>query len=311
MKSIVLIVLLLNTVLLFGQSADEYFKSALKESASKNNKAALKWIDKAIVADPNNYKYYGFKGLVLFELGEFQKAYDSFSMGIIVNPKAADIYLNRGNLFLGTGQYEDAIADFTQSSIVADNDSAKYSAIMNRASAKLSIREFEGAYEDLMKCYAFDSTDVGTLTNLGAVCDEIGRGDETLKYLLKAVEVDPEFYAAYGNIAFKYQEMGEYQKAIEYCDIVLKFSPDDPYGLSNRSYNKLMLGDVKGAMKDIEKSIKLYPVNSFAYKNRALIHLKNGDTEKACADLLTAIEKGFTEAYGQEVNELIEKHCKH
>jgi hypothetical protein len=24
-----------------------------------------------------------------------------------------------------------------------------------------------------------------------------------------------------------------------------------------------------------------------------------------------AIEKGFTETYGQEVNELIEKHCKH
>jgi len=311
MKSILLTVLLLNAAILFGQSAEECYKTARKEWVAENSKSALKWIDKAIAADPNNEEYYDCKGLILSEQGEFQKAYDSFSMGIAINPKASDIYLNRGNLFLSITQFEDAIADFTKASLVADNDTSKYSAIMNRASAKLQIREFESAYDDLMKCYAFDSTDVGTLTNLGAVCDEIGRGDETLKYLLKAVEVDPNFYAAYGNIGFKYQEMGEYQKAIEYCDIVLKFSPDDPIGLNNRSYNKLMLGDVKGAMKDVDKSIKLYPVNSFAYKNRALIHLKNGDTEKACADLLEAIEKGFTETFGQEVNELIEKHCKH
>ena len=310
MKSILLFFLLMTTTWSFSQSADEYYESARKELASNNEKAALKWIDKAIKANPNNEKYHNLKGLILIKLEEYQKAYEAYSLGLVVNPKYYELYMNRGNLFLSTTQYGDAIADFNEAARVADNDSSKYSAIMNRASAKLSIREFESAYEDLMQCYAFDSTDVGTLTNLGAVCDEIGRGDETLKYLLKAVEVDPEFYAAYGNIGFKYQEMGEYQKAIEYFDIVLKFSPDDPIGLSNRSYNKLMLGDAKGAMKDIEKSIKLYPVNSYAYKNRALVHLKNGDNEKACDVLLMAIEKGFTEMFGQEVNELIEKHCK-
>src|SRR3989338_3944882 len=120
MKSIVLVLLLLNTAFSFSQSAEECYKSARKESASDNNKSALKWIDKAIAVDPNNEEYYDFKGLILTEQGESQKAYDAFSMGIAINPKASYIYLNRGNLFLGTMQFEDAVADFTQSSFVAN-----------------------------------------------------------------------------------------------------------------------------------------------------------------------------------------------
>jgi tetratricopeptide (TPR) repeat protein len=124
------------------------------------------------------------------------------------------------------------------------------------------------------------------------------------------VEVDSTFYPAYGNIGFKYQEMGQYDKAIEYFNKVLEMSPDEPLGYSNRSYCRLKTGDIKGAKSDIEKSLKLYPGNSYAYRIRALIYLEEGKTDKACEDFRTALNKGFTEMYGDEVLQLLKKHCQ-
>jgi hypothetical protein len=63
----------------------------------------------------------------------------------------------------------------------------------------------------LKKAYLIDSIDTGTLNNLAAISDEVGKGDETLKYLFRVLELNPRFYQAYGNIGFKYQQMGNHK----------------------------------------------------------------------------------------------------
>ena len=62
-------------------------------------------------------------------------------------------------------------------------------------------------------------------------------------------------------------------------------------------------------MSDVNKSIQLYSANSYAYRIRALIYIEKKDLDKACADLQTAIDKGFTAIYGNEVIELQKKYC--
>jgi Tfp pilus assembly protein PilF len=128
-------------------------------------------------------------------------------------------------------------------------------------------------------------------------------------YLNKAIEIDSAYYPAYANIGFKYQEMGQHEKAIEYYDMVLSFAPDEPLGYSNRSYNRMKVGDLKGAMKDIEKSLKLYPSNPYAYKVRALIYIESEKIDKACEDLQTALDKGYTITFGNEVLDLQKQYC--
>ena len=309
MKHLLLIIFIGIFKLGFTQTVDEIYAEANAAIEAKDFKLALKKIDQVIKLDAENIDYYGSKAYVLFELERFQDAYDFYNEAILIFPEAASLYNDRGCLLLSFQEFELAAEDFTTAMEYAENDSIKNSAITNRATTKMATREFIGAYQDLMLAYAFDSTNIATLTNLGAITDEIGRGDETLKYLLKAVEVDPDFYPAYGNIGFKYQEMGEHEKAIVYYDKVLAFNPDEPLGYSNRSYNKLKLGDTKGAIKDIDKSIKLYPENSYAYRIRALIYLEVDKPDKACADLQTAINYGFTEMYGEEVIGLQSQFC--
>lgn len=309
MRQLLIIILFATVKLTTAQTGDNHYNQAKTAFDNKDFKTALKNIDYAIKFDSLIIDFFVIKAKCLYELKLYQELYDTYNMAISIFPNYSFLYNNRGNLLINFREFDTAIHDFTTAIELAENDSTKHNSITNRAAAKISKRDFNGAYQDLLTAYKFDSTDFATLTNLGVVCDEIGKGDETLKYLLKAIELDSSFYPAYLNIGFKYQVMGQYEKALEYHDKVLEFNPDEPLGYSNRSFTKFKLGDLKGAMKDIEKSIRLYPENSYAYRIRALIYIEERKIEKACDDLQTALDKGFTVTYGEEVINLHKKYC--
>ncbi|SFW85433.1 tetratricopeptide repeat protein [Chitinophaga sancti] len=92
-------------------------------------------------------------------------------------------------------------------------------------------------------------------------------------------------------------------------NMVLELSPNDGVAYNNRGYVKYKKNDLKEALKDIERAIKYYPANSYAFRNRALIYFAMKQPDKACVDLQRAIQLGFTPMYGNEVQELLEKHC--
>jgi tetratricopeptide (TPR) repeat protein len=310
MKSIFLILICVFVELAYAQSADEYLKEACVSQSNGDHKSALKSIEMAISLDDTKGEYYEVKGECLMDLNRFQEAYETFSWAILVFPERAKLYNDRGNIFVISKDYDLAIEDFTKAIELAGNDTTRMHAFANRGGTKSYIRDFEGAYEDLMEAYSYDSTDIGTLVNLGAICDEIDRGDETLKYLLKAVEVDSTYYPIYVNIGYKYQRLDMHAEAIKYFNKTLEFYAKDPLAYSNRSYSKLKLGDFDGALADIQTSIKSGPANSYAYWVRALIYIEKGKVKKACVDLQTALDKGFTTSYGQAVLDLQRKHCK-
>ena len=163
-------------------------------------------------------------------------------------PEETDLYLARGNYFLRKiGGVEQAIKDFKLSVEYAKTDSIKYLSLHNLGTAKSMIMDYQGAYDDLYQAYLFDSTNLDVLLNIGAVCDEAGRGDETLIFLNKALAIDSTYYPIYGNIGFKYQEMGDHETAIKYFNKLLAMSPNEPLGFSNRSFNRMKLGDLTGA----------------------------------------------------------------
>lgn len=308
MKKIGLIIFVLCAHLSFAQTAEDLYDKANKAFESANYKDALKKLDKAIALDSMNADYYNLKAVSLIELKRYQAAYDAYTIGLKHLTGEATLYGGRGSLMYMVQQFDDAIEDYTTAIHLA-HDSLKQFYYNNRATAKIALRKFEGAYEDLLMAYEMDSTNIGVLNNLGMVCDEIGRGDETITYLLKVVELDSTFVGGYANLGFKYQLMGEHEKAIRYFDKALALDPNEALGYSNRSYSKLKLNDLKGAMQDINKSIKLYPANSWAYRNRALIYIEKGKTKKACEDIQKSLDLGFSQMYGDEVQKLKEQYC--
>ena len=72
----------------------------------------------------------------------------------------------------------------------------------------------------------------------------------------------------------------------------------------------MKLGKLQEALTHIRLSIQADPENSYAYKNLGEILLALELKSDACEAFRMAINKGFTDMYGNEVNELMAKHCK-
>ncbi len=264
----------------------------------------------AFLAKKNDEKVYVLKSHILIDMEKFTEAIDNYEVALKYYPNSYVLNLNFGVLLNGFRMNERAIDHITSAFEFAENDGDKSIALTSRAAVLASSREFQQAYEDLHEALKYDSTNIATLVNFGAVCDEIGKPLEGIKHLKKAVELDPEFSGGYANIGYLLQQMGDYASAITYYDKVLELDPNEPLGYSNRAYNYLMLGDDKSAMKDINKSIKLYPTNSYAYMIKGLILLETGKTKNACVEFEKALELKFTEQYGDRVIKLVREHCR-
>ena len=243
------------------------------------------------------------------ELKEPKEAFYLYTKAISLKPELAYLYLNRGNILMSFQMMDEAISDFNTALKYEKDDTLIRAAYLNRGAAKMLKQDYEGGYKDLSYAYALDTNNKTVLINLAMASSQLNKKDEALKYLLMAHKAFPDMAGINSNLGFVYQSMGEYKKSIEYFDLTVKMDPKEALGYSNRSYSLLKLGDTDRAMKDINKSIELYPGNSYAYRNRALIWLELKKYADACEDLRTAIAKGYTEMYGKDVLEMIDKNC--
>ena len=293
----------------FGQTEDESIDEIVAYGNAGKHKKALKLCDELIAKNPNSILAYQNKYAIYKNMGDYAKAFDALNQGLTANPNSPVLYQERGIFYQSINKIDAAIRDYNLGINFADNDTGRNAIMISKATAYSEIRDFKEAYSIYMECFAFDSTNLATLNNLAAICDEIGKSELTIYYLTKVVEADSLFMPGYVNIGFYYQGKGEYEKSIAYFDKALTLDPNEPLSYSNRSYSKLKICDLEGALKDVNRSIELYPANSYAYRNRALIYLEMGQKTKACEDLQRAIDLGFTTQYGNEVRDLIGRNC--
>ncbi len=301
--------LIFSQTTVFGQTEDEYIQEIVVYGNAGKHKKALKLCDELIAKNPKSILAYRNKYVIYKNMGDYAKAFDALNQGLTANPNAADLYHERGVLYQNMNKIDAAIRDYNLGIKFAENDTAKNAIMISKGTAYSQIRDFKEAYAVYMECFAFDSTNLATLNNLAAICDEINKSDLTIYYLTKVVEADSLFMPGYVNIGFYYQGKGEYEKSIAYFDKALTLDPNEPLSYSNRSYSKLKIGDLEGALKDVNRSLELYAANSYAYRNRALIYLEMGQKTKACEDLQRAVDLGFTTQYGNEVRDLIGRNC--
>jgi tetratricopeptide (TPR) repeat protein len=312
MKKIFVMLLCIWSAASVAQTAAEYAKNAEQLLEKDDAKGALKLINKAIEMEPKDPRNYSIRGNVQVNLHNVKEAFADYDKSLRMDPKDPWLYLNRAIAFYTIQEPDQAIMDYDDALklVPAGQDTIKYVLTNNRGNAKSMMRDFKGAYEDYKSVLAYDPRNIGALTNIASVCDEIGKGDETIGYLLEVIEIDPTFVGGYGNLGFKYSNMGKYAEAVKMFDKVLELDPAEPLGYNNRGYAKMMMGDHKGALKDINKSLELYPGNSYAYRNRALLYIKMGKESNACEDISAALQRGFTDMYGDEMLVLKTKYCK-
>lgn len=232
-----------------------------------------------------------------------------FQRAITLSPTDYFYYLQRARYLSANKQEQKSLADFDKAIAYADSDSIRNRILGQRAAAQVSIRLFEGAVKDYQTILENDSTNIEGVINIAAVFMAMERKDEALEYLLYGSRLYPNEKMIIGNIGFWYLGAKQYDKAVVQFNKALELDENDALAYNNRGYARLQLKDVEGALRDVDHSIQLKPDNSYAYRNRALVYIAMKRREEACADLVKAMDLGFNERYGTEVQQLIVKNC--
>jgi len=199
----------------------------------------------------------------------------------IAVPQSAGAFFDRGILFAMRGDYETAIADFTEAILLSPDMVAAY---MLRGRALIaSVSRVSEVGEN------FSGIGIDTTVGKTASVEQVRILDKTIADYTQAIRLDPNNSSAYIHRGYVYYAKGDYNRAIADYDQAIKLAPNREDAYNNRGYVYADKGDLNAAIADYDQAIRLDPNFTAAYKNRGNAYYNKGDLDAAIVDYTKAI----------------------
>lgn len=141
------------------------------------------------------------KGAAFAEKGQYERAIAYFSEAIERNPRYAEAYNDRGAAYYDKGQYDKAISDFTKAIELNPKHAMPY---YNRGNAYDEKGQYDKAISDYNKAIEIKPRYAKAYTNRGTVYVKISQHDKAISDFNKAIELNPKLAEAYSNRGFVY-----------------------------------------------------------------------------------------------------------
>jgi tetratricopeptide (TPR) repeat protein len=156
-------------------------------------KEAAKYIDAALQADPNNYKAWYNKGVLLFRINDANNALAALNKCISINeyPKAL---FTRALLYQQTGQYANAFTDIEK---VLQSEPENARAYYIKANCLEQQNNLQSAMDNYNKAIEFGENEPLFYMRRGIVAAESGQTKLALNDLNTAIQINPSIGAAW------------------------------------------------------------------------------------------------------------------
>jgi tetratricopeptide (TPR) repeat protein len=238
-----------------------------------NLKAAMEWMEKAIILRPNsaemNYNY----AILLMSLRKFQTAIPIFLRVIKSNPDHAKAYYHLGNAYKEKGDLENAKEAYAKSLEIAP-DAAD---VLNNCG---NVLKEMGLLDEASVCYdkalKIEPQNPLLLNNIGVVRFLQCHLDEAEEYHLAALNLRPDYPEALSNLGMIARLNGQYLDSIECCQRALALRPAYPEALNNLGNAYKDNGEFEKAIECYDKVIALRPDYADVHNNKAMALLAIG-----------------------------------
>lgn len=160
--------------------------------------------------NPNNVLVFNNRGNVKVGTGDFQEAIADFTKAIELNPKDADAYNNRGFAYSAIGDLEMAIKDYDKAIELNPKFALAY---FNRGNAHRSKGDLAKTIKDYDKTIELNPNYPNAYNNRGNIYYNEGHHELAIKCYTKAIELDSSYADAYCNRGIAYRDKGKLKEA--------------------------------------------------------------------------------------------------
>jgi len=157
------------------------------------------------------------------------------------------IHNNRGNVHTGTGNFRQAIEDYTRSIEIKPDYAEAY---INRGAAYNGLEHYNHAVADFSR----------------------------------AIQIKPDYAEAYINRGAAYNNLGKHRLAIEDLDKGIAIRPGYAEAYFSRGVAHNARHKYSQAIEDFSRTIDIKPSYAIAYIQRGLIYFNQGDVAAGCRD---------------------------
>ena len=264
MKNLLFTIALLISIVSFGQTAEEYFRSGIDKCRS----------------------------------GEYGQAISDFSNSIqLYSDKPdlynkADAYYNRGTLKGIVMDFNGAIADLTKAIELDPNYARLY---YQRAVFRQALQDFNGSLIDYNKLLTL-SINSSLKKKEVMVGASVSADDNPKRFRLDNLSLTDIRVLSYNNIGTIKQIFKDFRGSISDFNKAIDINPNDAELYYNKAISYEGLKDFNKAISNYNKAVELNPNYTSVYINRSILKEKLGDLKGACADGKLAANLGHTES---------------
>lgn len=202
--------------------------------ATSDTPKAVETLHRAIVANPDDARYYVHFADICLVHGSYKVGIDVVNAGLKRLPEAAALYIARGILQVQLGQYEESERDFAKAEQLDPSAEAGPAAQGLAALQQNNLAQAEETIRERLKRKPDDSflyyLLAETLARRGAA---VGTPDfnKAVQAALKAVKLQPDFALARDVLGRLYLEEGNIAGAIEQSQLAVRADPTDQTAL--------------------------------------------------------------------------------
>lgn len=295
-----------------------YMMRSYANAAIGDYEAAIRDLDVALESDPASAELYQLRAGYHLRLLHFPEVIMDTTMAIQLGGDVADGCFRRGSAYLSAGDVERALTDLrvyvdmmgeastpwavetieemeAGGDLFQLTDPSFYQALgqgyLDRLNVEQAIIEFTSWIDLQPTAEAFAAR--------GGAYALLGRNEEALADLMKAVEMDEDQPEAYRHIAHISLALDQQDIAIESFDYAIMLKPDDPMLYFSRGEVLREMGEVANAISDLSRAIELGLEQPKVFYERGMAQMSNGNVERAMMDFNYALtlQPDYADAY--------------
>ncbi|MBE9511913.1 MAG: tetratricopeptide repeat protein [Bacteroidetes bacterium] len=281
----ILIVSLLLSMNVKGQSAKKHYKAGVVYIESKKFEFAIDEFTKAVELDPDFAKAYIERGKLYDKAGNKEAAIEDFSKAVIFEPKNKELFYYLGKCYNEAGKYNKALVALNRATNFAKRELPPR---QEKIKTLLALEKFERAREVADSALVIKDNSLNNYY-MGVISVKLEELDKAEKFFNKSISQSRYFVLAHLDLADLYRNREQLDKALTHCNYVLNLDKKNirAYHIRSDLYVKQL--EYPNGINDISRIIILDTDNPKWYALRGSYYQQFNQHLNAINDYSVAI----------------------